>query len=321
MFEPGGRVLVACSGGPDSVCLVEALHRLGRLMRIRLAVFHFDHGLHRASADHAAYVRRLASRLRLPFHLRSADDHPREGASVEAWARQARYAALTQAAGEAGADLAATAHTMDDQAETVLLGLVRGGGLESVAGIDPVSTVPPLGLRVVRPLLDVSREEVEAFCRSLGLRPREDPTNRDLSFLRNRVRLRVLPELERRLDRNLRRTLARTAANVRADAEYLDALASSWAKELVVVDASEIRIAAAPLGGLVRPLAARVVRDALRLAASLAGGWEADVEAAHVEAVLDLAGGRPKRSIDLPGRLMAERTREYVRLTRGGRSS
>lgn len=318
MFEPGRRVLVACSGGPDSVCLLESLHRLRRLFRIRLEVFHFDHGLHRESGSHAAYVKRQAERLRLPFHLRRADTRPARGESVEAWARTARYAALTQSAGEAGADLAATAHTTDDQAETVLLGLVRGGGLEALAGIDPVGSVPPLGFRVVRPLLDTSREEVEAFCRAIGLRPREDPTNRDPRFLRNRIRHRVLPELERRLDRGVRATLARTAAHVRADARYLQALASSWARELVSVDETEVRIDAAGLGRLVEPLAARVARDALRLAAALGGGSEADVGSAHVRAVLDLAAGRPGRTLDLPDRLLAERTRGYVRLTREG---
>jgi tRNA(Ile)-lysidine synthase len=318
MFEAGRRVLVACSGGPDSVCLLESLHRLRRLLRIRLAVFHFDHGLHPESASHAAYVRRQAGRLRLPFLLRRADTRPARGESVEAWARYARYAALTQAAGEVEADLAATAHTGDDQAETVLLGLVRGGGLEALSGIDPVGSVPPLGFRVVRPLLDTSREEVEAFCRALGLRPREDPTNRDPRFLRNRIRHRVLPEMERRLDRGIRATLARTAEHVRADAAYLQALASGWAKELVSVDEAEVRIDAAGLSRLVEPLASRVARDALRLASALAGRSEGDVEASHVRAVLDLAAGRPGRAVDLPGRLLAERTRGYVRLTREG---
>jgi tRNA(Ile)-lysidine synthase len=237
---------------------------------------------------------------------------------VEAWARYARYAALTQAAGEVEADLAATAHTSDDQAETVLLGLVRGGGLEALSGIDPVGSAPPLGFRVVRPLLDTSREEVEAFCRALGLRPREDPTNRDPRFLRNRIRHRVLPEMERRLDRGIRATLARTAEHVRADAAYLQALASAWAKELVSVDEAEVRIDAAGLSRLVEPLASRVARDALRLASALAGRSEGDVEASHVRAVLDLAAGRPGRAVDLPGRLLAERTRGYVRLTREG---
>lgn len=318
MLPPGRSVLLACSGGPDSICLLHTLHRLRRLLRIRLEVFHFDHRLHRASADHAAYVRRQADRLRIPFHLRVAEDGPVRGESPEAWARLARYAALTQVATERGIERAAVAHTRDDQAETVLLGLIRGGGLEAVAGIAPVATVPPLGLTVVRPLLEVTREEVESFCRSLRLRPREDPTNVDLRSLRNRVRRRVLPRIERELDRNLRATLARTAGRVREDAAYLDEVASAAAREVVEVDEAEVRVRVARLRALVPPVASRVARDALRVAAAMAGSWTADVEAAHVEAVLDLARGRPGRAVDLPGALKARRDREYVRLTSAG---
>lgn len=312
---PAGHVIVAVSGGPDSICLLHALHRLRRLFRLRLTVFHFDHGLHDGAREHAAYVRRQAARLRLPFVLRRADDGPRRGESVEAWARVVRYAALSQAAVEEGADRIATGHTRDDQAETVLLGLARGGGLDAVAGIAPVASVPPLGLVAVRPLLEVTRDEVEAFCRSLGLRPREDPANRDPRFLRNRVR-RALGELERRLDRNLRPTLARTAEHVRRDAALLDRLASEAAHAAVAVDERDVRIAVDALAALPEPIASRVVRDALRVAAALGGGWDDDVEAAHVRAVLDLAAGRPRRRVDLRGSLKAERTREYVRLTR-----
>lgn len=309
--------MVACSGGPDSTCLLQALHDLRRLLRIRLRVFHFDHGLHPEARGHAAYVRRQAHRLRVPFELRSIREEPPRGVSVEAWARAARYAALSEAAVEAGADRLALGHTMNDQAETVLLGLMRGGGLEAVAGMDPVATVPPLGLVAVRPLLEVTRDEVEAFCRAKGLRPREDPTNRDLRFLRNRVRHRVLPRLEREAGRGLVATLARTADHVRADAALLESLAGRAARQLVEVGEGEIRVRAEGLRGLPEPVAARVVRHALRLAAAFGGELAHDVEAPHVRAVLDLAAGRPRRRADLPGALLAVRDREYVRVSRG----
>jgi tRNA(Ile)-lysidine synthase len=316
MIRPGATVLVACSGGPDSLCLLHALHRLRRLLRHRVAVFHFDHGLRRGSAEDAAYVQRQATRLRLPFVLERADDRPRPGQSVEAWARTSRYAALTRAAAETGADVAALGHTLDDQAETVLLGLVRGGGLEAVAGMPPAGPVPPLGFPAVRPLLDTTRGETEAFCRSLRLRPREDPMNRDPRFLRARLRHRVIPALERAVDRNVRVTLARTAEHVRTDAEYLDALASHAAHAVVQVDEDAVGLRADALAVLPRPIASRVARQALRLAAAALGGWEADVTAAHVESILDLAAGRPGRRSDLPGALSAARDREYVRISR-----
>jgi tRNA(Ile)-lysidine synthase len=316
MFSAGATVVVACSGGPDSICLLHALDRLRRLFRIRVAVFHFDHRLRPGSERDAAYVERQAGRLGLPFLLREAIDRPARGESVEAWARLARYAALTEAATELGADRAALGHTLDDQAETVLLGLARGGGLDALAGMAPVASLPPMGLSAVRPLLETSRRETTAFCRALRLRPREDPTNRDPRFLRNRVRREVLPLLESRLDRNVRRTLARTAANTRADAEYLDAVASEAARRITGVRDDDVRIDASALLALPRPIAARVVQQALRVAAAMSGGWGPDPGAAHIEGVLDLAAGRPGRRIDLPGDLAAQRVREYVLVSR-----
>jgi tRNA(Ile)-lysidine synthase len=235
---------------------------------------------------------------------------------VEAWARLARYAALTAAATEVGADRAALGHTLDDQAETVLLGLTRGGGLEALAGMPPVTSLPPLAFPAARPLIETTRAEVEAFCRSSRLRPREDPTNRDPRFLRNRIRHRMLPLMEKELDRDLRATLARTAENVRGDVEYLEGLASAAAEKVVEVRDEEIRLRAEGLAGLPTPIAARVVRQAIRLARAVWGEWDADAGAVHIGGVLELARGRTGSSLDLPGDLVAERRREYVRLCR-----
>ncbi|MDQ3991441.1 MAG: tRNA lysidine(34) synthetase TilS [Actinomycetota bacterium] len=315
LFEPGQLVIVAISGGPDSTCLLHALHRVRRLLRIRVAAFHFDHRLRDDSPRDAAYARRQADALGVPFVLRHAEDGPAAGQSVEAWARLARYAAFTSAAIDAGADVAALGHTQDDQAETVLLGVVRGGGIDAVAGMAPRTGLPPLGFPAVRPLLDTTRQDALAFCRSLGLRPREDPTNRQLRFLRNRVRLKVLPQLERVVDRNLRVTLARMAEHVRADADLLEELASEASMETIVVGDDHIRLHAERLLAHPRPIAARVVRHALRLASAVAGGWDPDLGAAHVEGILGLAAGRPRRRLDLPGPLMAVREKEYVALS------
>ncbi|MGH2709783.1 MAG: ATP-binding protein, partial [Actinomycetota bacterium] len=202
------------------------------------------------------------------------------------------------------------------QAETVLLGLVRGGGLEVLAGMPPVASLPPLGLPAARPLIETTRQEIEAFCRSLRLRPREDATNRDPRFLRNRIRHKVLPQLEKVLDRDLRSTLARTAENVRGDVDFLEGLASDAAAKVVEVRDVEIRLSAEGLDALPTPIAARVVRQAVRLAAAVWGDWGDDVTAAHISAMLDLARGRPGKKLDLPGDLRAERNREYVRVSR-----
>jgi tRNA(Ile)-lysidine synthase len=322
MFRQGQTVMVSCSGGPDSICLLHAMFRVRRLFRIQLAVFHFDHRLRTGSAEDAIYVRRQAARLRLPFFLREAEDRPDPGQSVEAWARLARYAALTSVVTETSADIAALGHTLDDQAETVLLGLVRGGGIDAVAGMPPVGGIPPLGLTAVRPLIETTREEVLSFCRGLRLRPREDPTNSDRRFLRNRIRKEALPFLERTLDRNLKATLVRTAEHVRDDANYLDRLASDASPRAVVIGDDEIKLDAKALSEMPPVMAARIVRQTLRIAAAALGSeWEPDVASAHVRAVLDLASGRPRRRVDLPGPLMAERNKEYVRVSRASPGS
>ena len=313
MFAPGDLVLVSVSGGPDSVCLLYSLWHLRRLFRVGLEVFHFDHRLRRDSADDAAYVARLAERLRLPFHLRVADDVPGKGASVEAWATLARMDAANDVRGGIGARTIAEAHTLDDQVETVLMNLIRGGGLEAIGGIWPGGERrgdSPL----VQPLLDVERAEVEAFCRSLHLRPRRDPTNRDTRHLRNAIRHRVIPSIERATGREIRRPIARSADLLREDRWELYASAVHAFEEVVSGPPEDLRFDAAALMALPEPVATRVVRLALYrfMALDDVAPWSRDA----VEAILDLARGRPGRRRDLPNGSTARREREYVSLSR-----
>ncbi|HEU4865760.1 MAG TPA: tRNA lysidine(34) synthetase TilS [Actinomycetota bacterium] len=311
MFAPGDRVLVCVSGGPDSVCLLHALWHLRRLFRIRLEVFHFDHRLRRHSSKDADYVRRLAERLNLPFHLRVAQDEPRKGESVEAWATAERMNAANEARREIGAAAIAEGHTLDDQAETVLLNLIRGSGLEGVSGIWPGSRE----VAIVEPLLEVERSEVEAFCRALHLRPRLDPTNRDRTLLRNAIRLEVIPAIERATGREVKRPIARSAGLLRDDRTELYRVAVDTMRRVVTDgDGEEQRFDAAGLRSLPKPVASRVVRLSLSRVMTLGEGPAWTQEA--VEAVLDLAAGRPGRRRDLPNGLKARREREYVSVSR-----
>jgi tRNA(Ile)-lysidine synthase len=310
MFEAGDLVLASVSGGPDSVCLLYSLWHLRRLLKIRLGVFHFDHRLRSGSAADAAYVRTLARRLGLPFHLRIAADAPARGESVEAWATAARGRASDEVRNEVGACVVAEGHTLDDQAETVLLNLVRGGGLEAVAGIRPGGR----GSALVQPLIDVERSEVEAFCGALHLRPRRDPMNRDPRHLRNAIRLAVLPAIERATGREVRRPIARSAELLRDDATHLHAVAADATRRVVSRSGVELKLHAERLRSLPRPVASRVVRLALQTHAVPEDGvsWTRDA----VDAVLDLADGRPGRRRDLGSGLKASRDRVYVLLSR-----
>jgi tRNA(Ile)-lysidine synthase len=311
MFEPGDLVLVSCSGGPDSVCLLYSLWHLRRLFRIRLAVFHFDHRLRPDSAKDAAYVRKLAERLKLSFYLRTAADRPKQGRSVEAWATVARRNASVAVRNEIDAGSVAEGHTLDDQAETVLLNLIRGCGLEGLTGIDSGHGVR----RQVQPLIDVERAEVEAFCRSLRLRPRRDPMNENRRFLRAAIRHEVLPILEQGTDRGVKRSIARTAELLRRDRDELYAATVQAYTDAVDGERGrDVRIDVAVLRGLSDPVASRVIRLAAYnlMSTDWAAPWTKDA----IEAVLDLAKGRPSRERDLPGGLKAVREREYVRVSR-----
>ena len=221
----GSLALAACSGGPDSLALAAALAfeapRLGYLA----GAVTVDHGLQEGSAGQAARVASALRDLGLdPVHQAGVQVAGREAGpgypGPEAAARQARYAAFEAVAAECGAAAVLLGHTMDDQAETVLLGLARGSGARSLAGMGAAPG------RYRRPLLGLRREQTRAACAALGLAPWEDPQNSDPAFTRTRVRLQVLPLMEELLGPGITEALARTAGALRADADALDELAA-----------------------------------------------------------------------------------------------
>ncbi len=313
LVSPGDLVLVAVSGGPDSVCLLYALHQLRRLFRIRLAVFHFDHRLRDDSGSDVAYVRRLAERLDVQTHVRTAEGSPAKGESVEAWATARRSSAADQVRRAAGADRTAEGHTRDDQAETVLLNLVRGTGIEGMAGIEPGGR----GDRIIQPLLDVTRADTEAFCRALHLRPHRDPMNADRRYLRAAIRHDVLPMLERVTGRGVIGPIARTADTIRRDRDELWERTVLLDSELVEETDDAVRFDAGRLVALSEPVAARVIRFAAYrvLSVDAPAPWTK----AGIDAVLDLAHGRPGRTRDLPDGRVARRDRTHVVVTRADR--
>lgn len=217
-------MLVAVSGGADSVALLHALWTRTRGRRGRLVVAHLNHGIRGASAEaDARFVRVLARRLGIPCVIGRTDVPVlarRRKLSIEMAAREARYAFLAKTARKVGACAVATAHTADDQAETVLLKLLRGAGPAGLSGIPAETRID--GICVVRPLLRATRRDVLAYLRSRKLDWREDETNRDPRFLRNRVRHELLPLLERDYNPAIRATLGRTAEVLGAEDEWMD---------------------------------------------------------------------------------------------------
>ncbi|RBQ14212.1 tRNA lysidine(34) synthetase TilS [Spongiactinospora rosea] len=301
-LPPGSLTLVAASGGADSLALAAAAGFEAPRAGLKAGLVTVDHGLQEGSADQAATVVRLASRLGLDPAEAVRVEVGRAG-GPEAAARDARYAALEGAAERLGAAAVLLGHTRDDQAETVLLGLARGSGTRSLSGMSAES-----GL-YRRPLLEVSRATTRAACAALGLDPWDDPHNADPRFTRVRVRERVLPVLEAELGPGVAEALARTARQCREDADALDAWAGSafesaraaaqgdFARSDIALDVGEV----AGLPGAVR-------RRVLRRAAVAAGSPAGSVSAAHILAVDRLlTGWRGQRGIDLPGGVAAVR--------------
>jgi tRNA(Ile)-lysidine synthase len=189
VLRPGERVLVACSGGPDSTALLDALARLAPPRRLDLHVAHVDHGLREGSAAEAEVVRALARAREIPFHSLRVEVQP--GGSLQDHARAARHAALRRLAGELGASAIALGHTADDQAETVLMRALGSGATPRSLG-----AMGQRDGRLARPLLRLWRADLAAYCAALSLAVLDDPSNADPRFLRSRVRHQLLPALE-----------------------------------------------------------------------------------------------------------------------------
>src|SRR5262245_55247811 len=199
--SPGRTLVCALSGGPDSVALASALAGLSRAHGFAVVAAHLDHGLREGSAADAAFCARLCESLAVPLRSGSADVKARarrERGGLEQSARRERYAFLRAVQAAVGADAIAVAHTSDDQAETVLLRLLRGSGRTGLSAMRPRSA------DVLRPMLSVSRRQVMAHLRARALSWREDPTNADTRILRNRVRHELIPYLESRFNPSVR---------------------------------------------------------------------------------------------------------------------
>lgn len=302
IFRPGPLV-VAVSGGTDSVALALILAELREEFGLVLHIAHFDHRTRpRSAPKDAAFVADLANHIGAPIRVGRASRAPKS----EDDARTDRYAFLRRFASEIGTAAIATGHTMDDQAETVLLHLTRGAGLAGAAGMRPLRD------GIARPLLAIGRAETRAMCAAAKIRPREDPSNKSLTFARNRVRLRVLPELER-INPKVRAALARFAD---AATEFEGALPSN------ANDASNSRRRGSDAGTDV-PTANRMELDLHTLPTdpaprerALADAWVAaggiTLSASHRVALIKLASGTDgSRRIDLPG---GQAVREYSRL-------
>ena len=297
MIQPKETVLVGVSGGVDSLALLYALHILQRQLDCQLHVAHLDHSFREDSAGDAVYVTEQAEQLGIPISS-TRIDVPQlmrdQKLSAEVAARRARYQFYECVSERIGATKIALGHHRGDQAETVLMNLLRGAGASGLKGMLPVREG-----KFIRPLLTFSRQEIADFVAQLGLQPRCDATNYQLDYLRNRVRLELIPVLERAYNPNIQNALNQTAELLQAESDYLDDLAydafqacrvESSASDTVVLDRH-----------LFREYHLALRRRMLRLAVAEVFGEVKDLYFNHFESMLNLIDGEaPNSALDLP---------------------
>jgi tRNA(Ile)-lysidine synthase len=304
---PGGAlVLVGCSGGPDSLALAAATAFEAPKLGLRAGAITVDHGLQAGSADQALAAKSVLDELGLhPVLAVQVTVDRRGGSGPEAAARHARYAAFAAALEQAGASAILLGHTMDDQAETVLLGLARGSGARSIAAMAGV-TGPYL-----RPLLALRRAQTVAACAAQGLAPWSDPQNSDPAFSRTKVRTRILPLMEELIGPGVTESLARTADQLRADADLLDSLAREQAGPLLAGWAAggPRSVQVGQLADLPDAIRTRVLKAAA-IGAGVPAGAVTAAHVAEIDALVTHWHGQ--QWIDLPGGIRCQR--RYGRL-------
>ena len=305
LLTKGDRVLVAVSGGPDSVALLDVLHRLRAELGLHLEVAHLQHGMRGEEArEDARLVAAHCNNLKVAFHLKEVNIPAIKEAAgkgnLEALGREERYRFFRAVAHERGLNKIATAHTLDDQAETVLMWFLRGCGTRGLAGMSPLHPLASqngdsaLTPALVRPLLGISKAEILHYLRERRLAYRIDKTNEDPALLRNWIRLRLLPEIAGRIDARWPERLAHQAGLLRDEDVFMDRLAQMELEKL-----------RAPMGldrKLLMEQDPALQRRILRLWTAEVRGHLRGFDYGHVEKLLDLvANGAPQARLSIPG--------------------
>jgi tRNA(Ile)-lysidine synthase len=301
LINDGDSAVTALSGGPDSVCLLHVLYSLRGKLNLRLHAIHVNHMLRGLEADEdEAYARKLCQSLGIEFCSVSRDIagiSKNLGISIEEAGREVRYQVFNEYADSVGANRIAVAHNKDDQAETVLMHIIRGSGLTGLVGMNYSRG------RIIRPLLDIQRCEIEEYCSNNALTPRIDSTNLQNIYSRNKIRLDIIPEISRAFEVNFSDSLVRLSALASRDNDYLELTASGLYSECVKTRGKGfVHLELARLGELHQALLGRIFRIALNeVSGSIRG-----IENKHIDSMLHLSReGTTGPILQLPGKIRA----------------
>jgi len=298
----GKRLVLAVSGGPDSMAMLSTLYHLSDDLGLTLHGAHLDHGLRgRSSEEDARFVVQTLRRLGIAYTVERAEVElfmRTHRLSLEEAARKVRYAFLARVASDQRADAVALGHTSDDQVETVLMHIIRGAGLAGLRGMEPLMRNVFDGMEVIliRPLLRVSRKDTESYCEASGLTPRLDESNLSIEPSRNRIRLDLIPRLEE-YNPAIREALVRLSRSAAQDLAYIDSRVNEAWHQVVQVEPSHISLDRGAFQCLAPALQAHVLR---RVLAAAKEGPE-NIRHEHIDSMARLMSGPAGRSLDLPG--------------------
>jgi tRNA(Ile)-lysidine synthase len=326
LISPEEIVVVGVSGGADSVCLLHVLAKCQKELRIKLHVAHLNHQLRGVESEaDAEYVSNLAGSLGIPSTIDRQDVaayRTERNCSIEEAARELRYAFLARVAREAGANRIAIGHTRDDQVETILMHILRGTGITGLCGLAPCSPMAydsqgtslrakRSNLLVIRPLLDITREETASYCQEYQLEPRIDSSNFSPSFFRNRLRLHLLPLL-RQYNPSIDQALLRLADIAKEDSALIEQQASGLWDEVARQENNAIYLDKKLIASL--PIALQ--RHLLRAAVTKLAGDVRDIEASHIEAARSLLNKPTSKRISLPHGLICHGGYDELMITK-----
>jgi len=306
LIQKGDKILLGVSGGPDSLALLLQLSSLKTKLGLTLHIAHMDHGLRKDSQTDALFVEKWGKKLGIPVTITRLDPEFRKTkGSLEEICRQARMDFLIRTAGKIKADKIALGHNLDDQAETILMRLLRGTGLSGLSGISVKRKIK--NMIFIRPFLETSRKEIEAFLSRRRIKPRIDPTNKEEVFFRNKIRHNLIPLLKKKYNQNIVAVLANLAESISYDYEYLDQVARNKLK------GNNLRLNIKKVTGLHPAILRLKIRQSI---ASLQGDTRR-IGFQHIKELEDLLNNRPLGSIvDLPKGISAQKTRNTLRFYR-----
>lgn len=306
LIKKNDRILVGVSGGPDSICLLYLLNSIKKKLNLYLHIAHLDHGLRKDSHQDRTFVKDLVKKLNLPYTAEKIQVKKITQKSLEESAREIRYDFFFKVAKKYSINKIAVGHNLDDQAETILMRIIRGTGLEGMSAISPKKEMR--GFTIIRPLLEIKRSDIEKYLKQKRINPKQDYTNKDIKFLRNRVRKNLLPCLEK-YNSNIKEVLANLAQNLSIDFDYLDSEANKIFNKAVKVTSRSIKIKLGDLEKLHPAIQNLMIRGSIE---HLVGN-KRQIAFQHLKEIRELVKLRPDKSIvDLPNKIQALKNKKYL---------